>query len=148
MAILTKEITKELEYRLENYMCIDDIIADRKDPRRDITDSKAYPIDPNCGIRGINHITKPTEREAITAIDDPVITEWNKWKQCINRLRNWANRGDCGPVFDALYINKIPGRHLWQFLDIPRRTFYSRRQRILIQAYILAIDEGLLTVKD
>ena len=148
MAIIPPSGRAAIEEWLLSYRSIGDMIRHEKDPRKEITDDTFYPTDPNRGLRGLNHISKPTETEAIRSVSDARIQELEAWKELIEELHMWAKNNYLAPVFEYLYIAGGNDPEPWTGLHMSRRTFYSHRERIIIKAYIMAVEAGLLSSED
>lgn len=136
--ILNQRIYKAVEYWLHNYNRINVMIEDLEEPSR---------VDLNQGIRGKNHISKPTEQTVVKNLGNARLQELKSWQKLIDELQLWTRENDLDDVYMYLYTYKHKRRCAWDDLNMSRRTFYYKRREIVLKAFLKAVDAGLMSEK-
>jgi RinA family phage transcriptional activator len=141
MGVLERQIYKKIEWHLYNYFNL----------KREVNEAKEEII--NAGGRdltewggGISYHSDPTALRAIK-LTKPELIEKEKWLKVIESTIKRYQGTEKGQLLQKKYFDELGEKHICQKLHIERATYFRWREEIVTYTAMLALQEGLISIK-
>ena len=140
--VIDRHTYKTIEWSLYNYQ---DLCQKIEEQREDILESSGRKIDGTVNSKGA--LSDTTASKALR-LASPEMLKNEKWVRVVSStLKRFG--GTCkGKLLEKKYFEQLGEVEICREIPVSRTTYYAWREEIIIYTAMIAIQEGLIKVRD
>ncbi|HHZ00002.1 MAG TPA: DUF1492 domain-containing protein [Tissierellia bacterium] len=139
--VLDRKTYKKIEYYLYHYFQIRQEVEREK---QDIIEARGRDLAEWGG--GMSYHSDPTASKAVK-LARPELVEKEKWLRVIEKTIQHFQGAEKGRLLQKKYFGELGEKQICRELHIERATYFRWREEIVTYTAMLALQEGLISMK-